>query len=138
MVCTHLVTKNHPILCLTAVFGVHRQVHRWPVVQKNMWYGNQAQTFNVLKVGELPFPVLLGCNAPGFGTLVKSAIHDVAIVEEEELPEIEDDSPDHDPNAFHTSWAAGPQFLRAQQSDNSLDQLFEAIVVSEGAPLEQR
>lgn len=47
-----------------------------------LWYANKSHTFDILKVEDLPFPILLG-RALGFSTLVQTAIHEVAAADEE-------------------------------------------------------
>lgn len=71
---------------LTTVSGVHRQLHQWPVVHMIPFYNKKAHVLDILKMYELPFPVLLGRDAPGFGELVRAALQDVAFVEDEECP----------------------------------------------------
>lgn len=107
----HLVPKNRPTLRLTVVAGVHHQVHRWPVLQMTLWYGYQAHTFHFLKVDELPFPIIVGRDAPGFGALVQAAIQDMAAAEEEDTPSDGDVPKDNDPNAIQTTRVFDFHFL---------------------------
>lgn len=81
-----------------------------------MWYGNQAHTFDVLKVDELPFPVCLGQDTLGFGALVQAAIQDMARTED--IPVNGGVLQDDDSNMIQSTWATDPQFLQAQQNNN--------------------
>lgn len=56
------------------VAGVYRQVCQWPVVHMLLTYNNTTFNMEILKVDDLPFPVLLGRDAPAFGTLLCSAL----------------------------------------------------------------
>lgn len=80
------VPELQPTLHCTTVAGVHRQLHCWPVVRMILTYDNQAHVFKVLKVDKLPFPVLSGHDAPGFGTLVQTAVREVATEEKDIIP----------------------------------------------------
>lgn len=75
MVQTHLVSKVRSPLRLTAVAVVIRQVQQWLVVRMTLGYDNQTHTFEVLKMDDLRFPVLLGQDTPWFGALVQVTIH---------------------------------------------------------------
>lgn len=61
--------RGPPPLRLTAVAGVSCQIQQWPVARMTLGYNNQNHPFEVLKVDNLPFLVLLGRDAPKFGTL---------------------------------------------------------------------
>lgn len=51
-----------------------------------LYYDKQAHILDILKVDELLFPILLGHNAPGFGSLVWTAIRDMAFAEDKDGP----------------------------------------------------
>lgn len=98
-------------------------------------YNKQAHILDILKVDELPFPVLLDHDTAGFGTLVQNAIHDVDFVEDEEMPSGSMDSPTG--KTSQTAWAVDPIFLQTQQEDDTLDCLCEEVVIIDGNPVEQ-
>lgn len=60
MIRAHLVPNNKPTLRWAAVAGVDRQVCKWPVINLTPWYANLSHTVEILKVEDLPFPILLG------------------------------------------------------------------------------
>lgn len=70
----HLVPATYPTIKYTELAGVYRQVHRWPVVQVPLTCNNKVCQVEVLKVNDLPFPILLGQDAPAFGDLVRSTL----------------------------------------------------------------
>lgn len=79
-----------------------------------VWYDNQVQMFDLLKVDDLPFPVLLGQDAPGFAALVQKAMQEVAeedVATDKETPEHE-----HSDGPIPSTWVLDPQFLQAQKT----------------------
>lgn len=83
MIRVHLVPEQQPTLRWTSVAGLNRQVRQWPVIHLMLEYAGQQHALEILKVEDLPFPILLGRDAPGFNDLVQGAIHEVAVSEEE-------------------------------------------------------
>lgn len=73
MMRVHLVPEGLPTLQWTTVSGVHRQLDQLPVVHMILFYNNWAQALHILKVEELPFPVL-GHGAPCLRELIRTAI----------------------------------------------------------------
>lgn len=130
MVRAHLVPENRATICLTTIAGVHWQLQHWPVVWVSLMYKNQTHVLQILNVGELPFPVLLGCNSPGFSNLVQTAIPSM---EEEEEDAILGPITQVANCTHQVNWQVNPAFLQAQQTDTTLDHLLQDIVVSEGA-----
>lgn len=47
-------------------------------------YNKTTHKVEVLKVYDLPFPVLLGRDAPAFSTLIRSALPQMAVIVDEE------------------------------------------------------
>lgn len=54
----------------------------WLVIKVTLWYAGKPRTFEILKVDDLPFPILLGRDALGFGAIVQAAIREVAAATE--------------------------------------------------------
>lgn len=74
MVHAHLIPKGRPNLRVTTLAEVKHQILQWPEVKMTLGYDEQLHTFEVLKVEDLPFPVLLDHGTPSFSTLVRVAI----------------------------------------------------------------
>lgn len=86
MIRAHLVPGDRPPLRWTAIAGVNRQICTWPMIKLTLWYARKPHTFDILKVDDLPFPILLGSDALEFGPLVQAAIREVAAADEEPPP----------------------------------------------------
>lgn len=67
-----------------------------------------------MKVEDLPFPILLGRDAPSF-----SALHKTATAETDN-PAEEEESLETDPEEIKATWAINLQFLQAQRDNPSL------------------
>lgn len=67
----------------TELAGVYHQGCRWPVVRVPLTYNNKSQQVEVFKVGDLPFPLLLGRDAPSFGDLIRAALPTVTALSQE-------------------------------------------------------
>lgn len=135
MIRAHLVSKNRPILRWTAIVGVNQQVCKWPRINLILYYDNRAHTFEILKLEDLPFPVVLGRDAPGFGSLVRVALLEVTATNEEKVDEGEGTAntfPDTAPTG--EDWTIDPTFLWAQKADISLWRLWDNQAVIEGVP----
>lgn len=57
---------------------------QWPVVSMQLRYNERIHEFDIPKVDDFLFPVLLGWDAPTFSSLVRAALAEVTTAEEEE------------------------------------------------------
>lgn len=64
-----LVPQDRLVLQYSTVAGIHQQVRRWPMVHMRLGYNDHTQGLVILKVDDLPFPVLLQRDAPAFSSL---------------------------------------------------------------------
>lgn len=104
----------------------------------SLGYNDQTHTFEVLKVDDLPCPVLLGCDASRFGVLVLATLPGMTVAAMDK-PKEDDDGPlEQDPKELQAKLAIGPQFPQDQKKDPSLDRLRQDVVVSDGAVLNSR
>lgn len=83
LVRAHLIPASYPTIKYTEITGVYRKVRRWPVVRVPLTYNNKLQQVEVLKVDDLPFPLLLGRDAPDFGDLMRAALLHVTALSKE-------------------------------------------------------
>lgn len=85
-----------------------------------MTYSRVTHTVEVLKVDDLPFPMLLGQDAPGFARLVRSALaHTTAVVEDDEQLGPSNLSEPTETLLF-ASWDTDEEFFRAEEIDPTL------------------
>lgn len=66
LVRAYLIPASQPVVRYADVAGVYRNFCRWPVVRVPLTYNNNTYSVEVLKVNNLPFPALLGRDAPAF------------------------------------------------------------------------
>lgn len=138
LVRAHLVPASLPILRHADLAGVYRNVCQWPVVRLLMIYCGDTHSVEVLKVDDLPFPVLLGRDAPSFALLVRSALAQMtAILDEEEQPEPSGLSAEAE--FFPSSnWDMDVEFLRAQENDPTLASIRSNVAKEVGQVLDDR
>lgn len=80
-----------------------------------LWYANQTHTFELLKVDDLPFLILLGRDAPGFTTLLRMAMQEVAVVDKELCEAEEGPEPTNDGDQIQTTWALNPSSCKPRR-----------------------
>lgn len=102
-----------------------------------MWYASRSHTFEILNVENLPFPILLGKDAPGFGSLVQTALQEVTAAVEEQLNGGEEPSSNQGPEPNPPDWTTDPYFLQAQKDDVTQERLWDDRAVIEGTPIDQ-
>lgn len=90
-----------------------------------------SHTFEILKVEDLSFPILLERDAPGFSSLVQMALQEVAAAAEEMLEGEECSSQDDDEGPTQDNWTIDPHILQVQKTNDSLGRLWEDHAVSE-------
>lgn len=98
-----------------------------------LWYGNQPHVFELLKVDDLPFPVLLGRDAPGFLALVQTAVQKVAVAEEDLDVAVGTLSQAEGYDPGQSVWVLDSLLLQEQQTDDTLNQLREDLA-AKGLP----
>lgn len=107
MIRAHLVPDNRPTFRWTAVTGVNRYVCTWPVIELTLWYAKMPHVFEILKVDNLPFRILLRRDVLGFGSLDQTAIQEVAAADEEPLGEEPNPAPDEKPEQIQVGLPQG-------------------------------
>lgn len=138
LVRAHLIPLTQPVLRYTDVAGTNQQVCRWPVVQMLLTYNTTTYRVEVLKVDDLPFPVLLGRDAPAFDTLVHSSLPRLAaVMDEEEQPGSSRVCVD-DPKMQTLTWDTDKDFLRRQETAPILSLARDNIAIEEGQMLDVR
>lgn len=99
-------------------------------------YNNATYSVEVLKVENLPFPILLGRDMPAFGTLVRSSLPRLAaVMDEEEQPGcsgVQMDEPQMQPPA----WDADKDFLRMKETNPTLMFAKANIVIEDDQTLD--
>lgn len=145
MIQAHLVPANCPPHCWTSVACLHRHTQRLPVVRVTLQYHSQAQDVDLVQTEELPYPLLLGRDAPNFQELVLQVLHQqgeaTLIAEEEdpvEGPSGEATRTDLTLDAPTTRLVSDPQFRRAQAEDLTLEDLRANTAVEEGQVTDPR
>lgn len=133
----HLVPLSEPVLRYTEVAGAYRQVHRWPVVRMSLGYNGSCYSFEIVKFDDLPFPVLLGWDAPEFGVLFRAALpQQNAIYSDEEEPGPSDagrrDMPNVGKPCDPIACGGDDSFRRAQEADPTLTKVREEISIIDG------
>lgn len=107
------------------------------MAEVTLTYNDQTHVLEVLKVEELPFPVLLGRDFPGFSNLVRSTTQNMALLEAEEDDTLLGSSSQSTDAPDRNLWEMDPVFLHTQQTGLMLDHLHREIVVSEGSILDR-
>lgn len=114
----HLIPQDRLILRYTAVAGVYRQVCRWPVVQMSLGYNNTTYSLDILKVDDLPFPVLFGRDTPAFDVLIRAALPRLTkATSDNEVPGSIKPVTDEQP-LDTTSGGEHDEFLKAQETES--------------------
>lgn len=70
---------GQPVLRYSTVAGVYRQTRRWAVVKLSVGYNGHIYSMGILKVDYLPFPILLGRDAPDFEKVLRNAMEATSI-----------------------------------------------------------
>lgn len=128
--------STYPTIHLTELAEVYRHVCHWPVVRIPMTYNNRVYSVEVLKVDDLPFPVLLGRYAPAFGDLLRLALPRITMVlHEDEQAGPSGTSPDADADIDtrdDTRWEAYDDFLNLQGADPTLTTPRDQVAAEDG------
>lgn len=74
----------------------------------------------VLKLDDLPFPVLLGCDAPGFHHLVRTALTLTTAILEKEEQSGRSSLSERAKTLLFANWDTEKEFLRAEETDPTL------------------
>lgn len=87
----------------------------------------------ILKVDDLPFPVLLGRDAPDFKVLLQRAMEPAAVTVSKEDSTKETNRVDDEEGLLSgaTGWSTDPAFQAAQENDPSLDTACKSLAVKE-------
>lgn len=147
MIQAHLVPVDRPPLSWTSVVCLHRHTRRLPMVAVRLRYAGVVHEVEVVKMEDLPFPLLLGRDAPAFHRLLVRALQGdpmlVLPVEEEDPGEgplgagaAEDEDgtegdPPYDP-APPPVFPADATFQREQDQESSLRWLRDEVAVEDG------
>lgn len=141
-----LFPQTEPIIRFTEVAGVYRQVHRWPVVHLTLEYNGSQYSFDMMKVDDLPFPVLLGRDAPAFAELLRAALqpraHAIDSDDKKPGPSTREPTADNyeetESDVDAVSWEMDERFQDAQETDLTLTKVREEIAVDEKQVIDPR
>lgn len=109
-----------------------KQVCQWPVVHMSLGYNNNVYSFNILKVDDLPFPVLLGRDATEISALLQAVLPWLmALVSDDE--ELRPSRPrDHREPLTPATWSDDSNFQNVQEKDPTLARIREDIAICDG------
>lgn len=103
-----------------------------------MYYNNHVHVMDIVKVEDLPFPILLGRDAPAFTELPQAALPQVmAMTSDDEEPgpsQARDTQEPLDPSA----WSQDDEFQRVQTADLTLTRTWSDLAVREGEMIDAR
>lgn len=131
---------------------MYRQIYRWPVVRIPLGYHGQVYVMDILKVPDLPFPVLLAWDAPNFGMLLKGALPPIfaALSDDEEAGpsglgnyDVDDAGPsssyvDDGTSPSATGWSIDTAFQTAQSTNRTLESVRRTLAVKKGIVVDEQ
>lgn len=132
LVRAHLISSTHLIVRYTDMAIIYQHVCHWPVMKIPLTCNNNTYSVEVLKVDDLPFPILLGRDTPAFGVLVHSTLPRLtAVLHEKEQPGPSGVQPG-EPSMEPLMWETDADFLRLQGTDPTLAFVRDNIAIEEG------
>lgn len=102
-----------------------------------LWYAHMEHNFELLKVEDLPFTILLGRDAPGFGALFQAALQELSAAIEELSDGEEGPSSTSNLHPDAAAWTIDPDFLQAHKDDDTLGRLWDDHAVCAGTPVDE-
>lgn len=132
------VGPEWPVLGSIVITCFHGHAEQCPVVQAQFHYHSQLHVLEVACMPHLPYPALLGRDAPEFAEMLQRATalaHGwAALVNAEPQAgpsDREEPGADVDDLAAHTDWETNPAFREAQDSDPTLEKVRSQVAKRE-------